>query len=77
MDLVLVSAVAGAMVLTILAEISLKLTNRGDPSGPVVGLVFYLLVLGVLGSVDVRHGPPPRLRLVVSAHEVVGRPVRP
>jgi hypothetical protein len=42
------SAVIGAAVTTFLSEVSLRLVYRGDPSGPFLGLVFALIVLGVL-----------------------------
>ena len=42
------SAVMGAVVTTFLGEVSLRLVYRGDPSGPMVGLMFGFVVLGVL-----------------------------
>jgi hypothetical protein len=42
------SAVTGAVVTTFLSELSLRLVYRGDPSGPIVGLMFGFFVLGVL-----------------------------
>ena len=45
------SVVVGAVVLTVLGEISLKLTYRGDPSGPGVALVFYVVQLGLVLAV--------------------------
>ena len=42
------SAAMGAVVTTFLSEVSLRLVYRGDPSGPIVGLMFSLVVLGVL-----------------------------
>lgn len=42
------SAAMGAVVTTFLSEVSLRLVYRGDPSGPLVGLMFSVVVLGVL-----------------------------
>lgn len=47
-DVILVSIPGGAVVLTALEEISLRLAYRGDPPGAIVELLFHLVVLGVL-----------------------------
>ena len=49
-DLIWASVAAGAVLLTSLTELSLKLTYRGDPPGAVVELLWFLLVLAVLMS---------------------------
>jgi hypothetical protein len=46
--LMVASAIIGAGVTTFLGELSLRLVYRGDPSGPIVALMFGLVVFGVV-----------------------------